>query len=178
MTSYVALLRGVNVGGNTLKMDWLRASCEELGLADVQTYLQSGNIVFSSPRAASRLIAVLKEKIDANTLRPVPIVLRSAAEMAAVVAANPFLKQRGIDVEKLHVTFLGETPGKPDSGRLDQLAGERDQYRLARREIYLYCPINYGETQLSNTAIEKVLAVTATTRNWKTVTTLLSMAST
>jgi uncharacterized protein (DUF1697 family) len=97
--------------------------------------------------------------------------------MAAVVAANPFLKQAGIDVEKLHVTFLGQVPRKPDCTRLDALAGKRDAYRLARREIYLHCPINYGETKLSNTAIEKVLAVSATTRNWKTVTTLLSMAS-
>jgi uncharacterized protein (DUF1697 family) len=173
---HVALLRGVNVGGNPLKMDWLKQTCEQIGLADVRTYLQSGNIVFSSALPASQVISLLKEKIDASTVRPVPIVVRSAAELAAVVAANPFVDQRGIDAEKLHVTFLGEAPEKRDSTRLDQLAGNRDQYHLARREIYLHCPVNYGETKLSNTAIEKVLAVSATTRNWKTVIALLAMA--
>jgi uncharacterized protein (DUF1697 family) len=170
------MLRGVNVGGNPLKMDWLRDTCEELGLREVQTYVQSGNIVFSSALAASKLVVLLKEKIDAQTVRPVPIVVRTASEMAAVVTANPFLKERGINIEKLHVTFLGEAPNRPDPIRLDKLAGRRDRYHLARRELYLYCPINYGESKLSNSAIEKVLAVSATTRNWSTVTTLLSMA--
>lgn len=175
MARYVALLRGVNVGGNPLKMDWLRAACEKLGLTEVRTHLQSGNIVFSSKLAPTKLAELLKETIDAQTVRPVPVVLRTGTELASVVAGNPFLKERGIDPGKLHVTFLDAAPAKPDSSRLDQLAGSRDQYHLIRREIYLHCPINYVETKLSNAAIEKTLGVTATTRNWKTVTTLLSM---
>jgi uncharacterized protein (DUF1697 family) len=79
-------------------------------------------------------------------------------------------------VTKLHVTFLGDAPRQPDTPKLDRLAGDRDEYHLAKREIYLHCPVNYGETKISNTAIEKALAVSATTRNWKTVTTLLAMA--
>ena len=176
MPAYVAMLRGVNVGGNPLKMAWLREQCEEIGLLEARTYLQSGNIVFSANASMAKLIGLLKERIDAATRRPVPIVLRSAAEMRAVVSANPFLKQSGIDLEKLHVTFLGAVPAKPDSARLDKLAGDRDRYHLLRREMYLYCPINYGDSKLSNTAIEKALAVTATTRNWKTVLALLGMA--
>jgi uncharacterized protein (DUF1697 family) len=78
----------------------------------------------------------------------------------------------------LHVTFLGKAvkPAKAALERLDALAGSRDQYRVAGSEIYLHCPLNYGETKLSNAAIEKVLGVGATTRNWKTVTTLHGMA--
>jgi uncharacterized protein (DUF1697 family) len=97
--------------------------------------------------------------------------------MAKIVAGNPFLKQKGIDLTKLHVTFLAEAPSKPAPGKLDVLAGTRDQYRLVKQEIYLHCPVNYGKTRLSNTAIEKALSVGATTRNWNTVTTLCAMAA-
>jgi uncharacterized protein (DUF1697 family) len=176
LTAYMAMLRGVNVGGNTLKMDWLRAACEEIGLRDVRTYVQSGNIVFTSRLGAPKLAEAIKTTVDAHTRLPVTVVIRSAADIARIVAGNPFLKQNGVDVAKLHVTFLDKTPVKPALDRLDALAGSRDQYELAGREIYLHCPLNYGETKLSNTAIEKVLGVGATTRNWKTVTTLHEMA--
>jgi uncharacterized protein (DUF1697 family) len=177
LTVYVAMLRGVNVGGNSLRMDWLRRACEDIGLQDVRTYVQSGNIVFSSRLSASKLAQRLKATIGGKTRLPVTIVIRSASEMANVIAGNPFLKQRGVDIMKLHVTFLAKAPSKLALDKLDALAGTRDEYRLARQEIYLHCPINYGETKLSNTAIEKVLSVGATTRNWKTVATLCEMAN-
>jgi uncharacterized protein (DUF1697 family) len=176
MTVYVAMLRGVNVGGNSLKMDWLRASCENLGCRNVRTYVQSGNIVFSSRASAGKLAQTLKATIDTQTRLPVTVILRNATEMERIVAGNPFLR-KDIDVAKLHVTFLGKAAVKPALDRLDALAGARDQYRFAGSEIYLNCPINYGETKLSNSAIEKVLGVGATTRNWNTVTTLHAMAA-
>lgn len=176
MPAYVAMLRGVNVGGNPLKMGWLRGACEDIGLRDVRTYLQSGNIVFSSPLGAAKLASTLKSTIDKQTRLPVPVIVRSAKEMANIVSDNLFVKRRGIDVAKLHVTFLGDVPKQPDIERLDKLAGSRDEYHLAKREIYLHCPINYGETKLSNNAIEKALGASATTRNWATVTTLAEMA--
>jgi uncharacterized protein (DUF1697 family) len=174
--AYVAMLRGINVGGNPLKMAWLRAACETVGLREVRTYLQSGNIVFQSSLAAAKLAATLKSTIDKQTRLPVPVVIRSAKEMEGIVAHNPFLKRGGIDASKLHVTFLGDMPKQIDRVRLDKLAGTRDQYFHVKREIYLHCPINYGETKLSNAAIEKALGVSATTRNWNTVTTLAEMA--
>jgi uncharacterized protein (DUF1697 family) len=176
LTAYIAMLRGVNVGGNALKMEWLRKACEDIGLRDVRTYVQSGNIVFTSAMSAPKLALMLKTTVDAQTRLPVTVVIRSVADMAKIVAGNPFPVQEGVDLAKLHVTFLDKAPVKPALDRLDALAGGRDQYRLAGREIYLHCPVNYGETKLSNTAIEKVLGVGATTRNWKTVTTLLGMA--
>jgi uncharacterized protein (DUF1697 family) len=176
LTAYIAMLRGVNVGGNALKMEWLRGACEDIGLREVRTYLQSGNIVFTSPLGAPKLAQILKTMVDAQTRLPVTVVIRSAADMAKIVSGNPFVGQRGVDVTKLHVTFFDKAPVKPARHRLDVLAGSRDQYRLAAREIYLHCPINYGETKLSNTAIEKVLGIGATTRNWKTATALQAMA--
>ena len=177
MTTHIAMLRGVNVGGNSLKMDWLRTACEDAGLKEVRTYVQSGNIIFNSGLSTTRLTHKLKALIDAQTRLPVTVVIRSAPEMAKIVAGNPFPKQKGVDAGKLHVTFLGEAPSKPALDKLDALAGTRDEYRLAKREIYLHCPVNYGQTKLSNTAIEKALAVSATTRNWNTVTTLCAMAA-
>lgn len=176
MPVYVAMLRGVNVGGNPLKMEWLRKTCAELGFGDVRTYLQSGNVVLSSRLGAEALAKRLKAAIDGKTRLPVPVIVRTAGEMEQVVAANPFLKQKGIDATKLHVTFLERPTAKPDTARLDKLAGTRDEYRLARREVYLHCPVNYGQSKLVNTALEKFLG-SATTRNWKTVTTLAAMAS-
>ena len=101
-------------------------------------------------RALPKLVSTLKGVIDAQTRLPVTVVLRSAADMERIVADNPFLKQKGIDATKLHVTFLDKAPVKPALDRLDALAGTRDQYRLAGAELYLHCPINYGETKLSN----------------------------
>jgi uncharacterized protein (DUF1697 family) len=176
LTVYVAMLRGINVGGNSLKMEWLRQACEGLGLQNVRTYVQSGNIVFSSRVSAEKLAKTLKTTIDAQTRLPVTVVVRSASEMAKIVAGNPFLKLKSVDVTKLHVTFLAKPPSKPALEKLDALAGTRDEYRWVGQEIYLHCPINYGETKLSNTAIEKLLSVGATTRNWKTVTILCEMA--
>src|SRR3982074_3385290 len=158
LTVYVAMLRGVNVGGNSLKMDWLRGACADLGMQNLRTYGQSGNIVFSSRLAAAKLAETLKATIDAQTRLPVSVVVRSAPEMAKIVAGNPFVKQNGIDLAKLHVTFLAKAPLKPALDKLDALAGTRDQYRWAKQEIYLHCPFNYGRTRLSNTAIEKALS--------------------
>jgi uncharacterized protein (DUF1697 family) len=133
LTVYVAMLRGVNVGGNSLRMDWLRQACEDIGLQNVRTYVQSGNIVFSSRLSGLKLAQTLKATIDAQTRLPVTIVIRNASEMAKIIARNPFLKQRGVDIAKLHVTFLAKAPPKPALDKLDALAGTRDEYRWQNR---------------------------------------------
>src|ERR1700676_4581973 len=112
------MLRGVNVGGNSLKMEWLRSACEDIGLRDVRSYVQSGNIAFISPLSASKLALRLKTMVDAQTRLPVTVVVRSSADMARIVAANPFMKQKGVDAAKLHVTFLDKAPVKPALDRL------------------------------------------------------------
>src|ERR1700759_248994 len=86
MTAYVAMLRGVNVGGNSLKMSWLREACEDLGLQNVQTYVQSGNIVFSSRAGSSKLEQTPKTMIDKQTRLPVTVLVRSASELADIIA--------------------------------------------------------------------------------------------
>ena len=178
MTNHIAMLRGINVSGQKLvKMERLRASLSALGLGNVQTYIQSGNIVFAAPaEPAGRLIAKIEQKILADFGFPVPVFLRTAKELEKIVKQNPFLKVSEIDPTKLHVTFLAGDPPAKSIEQLEPLAVPGERLFIMGREIYLYCPHGYGDTKLSNANIERKLSVGATTRNWKTVNTLLAMA--
>jgi uncharacterized protein (DUF1697 family) len=175
--TYVALLRGINVAGHKpVKMDPLRKAFEALGFEEVKTYVQSGNIVFNAPTQASEnLSKKIEEKILDDFGISVPVTVKTSVEVAEVIKNNPFLQEKGIDSSKLHVTFLSHAPEKTALKKLDALAKTPDQFRCSAKEVYLYCPNGYGETKLSNNALEKVLAVRATTRNWKTVNKLCEM---
>ncbi len=179
MPIYVAMLRGINVGGQKIiRMENLRASFEALGFRRVRSYVQSGNIIFEAAKASSNgLSKSIAEKILSEFGFSVPLALKSSDEMKKIVGDNPFLNERGIDHSKLHVTFLSEFPPKAALGKLDSLNAFPDQFRIKGREIYLYCPNGYGRTKLSNTAFERLLSVFATTRNWKTVNTLAKISS-
>jgi uncharacterized protein (DUF1697 family) len=177
--AYIAILRGINVAGhNPIRMKQLRDLCNLLGFQSVETYVQSGNIVFQTKMENP---SVLSKRINERLLQSsgfnAPVVVRTRGEMQSVIANNPFVKERGVDPSKLHVTFLSETPKKGSRKRLEALATSPDRFHAAPREIYLYCPNGYGRTQISNTAIEKALSVTATTRNWNTTKTLAEMVS-
>lgn len=179
MPAYVAMLRGINVTGhNSIKMELLRGLCDKLGFQKVETYVQSGNIVFQAkvenPTTVSRRIS---ESILDSFGFETPVIVRTSKEMKNVVANNPFLKEKDVDSTKLHVTFLTDVAQKSSLKTLEKLSTGQDKFYLASREIYLYCPEGYGRTKLSNNAIEKALSVTATTRNWRTTSTLLDMAS-
>ena len=177
MPTYIAMLRGVNVGGNMLKMERLREVCTGLGFANARTYVQSGNVVFETDDSASQCAASLEKKLARETRLPVTVIIRSAAEIRKVIAGNPFVSQRGIDHARLHVTFLAAAVTKDGLKRLSEVQCGADQYRHAGRDVYLHCPNGYAGTKLSNNALERVLAVRATTRNWNTVNKLHEMSS-
>lgn len=178
MPDYVAMLRGVNVTGHYVKMEQLRGLCIRLGFQKVETYVQSGNIVFEAKTGNP---ALLSKRISGSILESfgfeTPVIIRTSNEMENVVANNPFLKEKDVDSSKLHVTFLREAVPKGSMKTLEKLATSQDRFYPASREIYLYCPEGYGRTKLSNNAIEKAVSVTATTRNWRTTNTLLDMVS-
>ena len=178
MPIYVAMLRGINVSGQKIvKMERLRESLASLGFSDVKTYIQSGNVVF---KAATASTSSLEKKIAGKILEDfgfaVPVAIRTPEELGAVLKNNPLLKQPSIEEARLHVSFLSEPAPKTASEILKPLAAKSERFAVCGREIYLYCPDGYGETKLSNSAIEKKLSVQATTRNWKTVSTLFEMA--
>jgi uncharacterized protein (DUF1697 family) len=176
-TTYVCLLRGINVVGHKIiKMDQLRAAFEALGFADVKTYIQSGNVVFKAPAKASEKLAKrIGEAVLSQFGFSVPVMVKTSEEVGAVIKNNPFLKEKGIDPAKLHVTFLSHAPEKTAMKMLDVIAVGLDRFRCSGENIYLHCPNGYGETKLSNNAFEKVLSVRATTRNWNTVNKLHEM---
>ena len=179
MLAHIALLRGINVGGQKIvRMERLRASCAALGFRNVETYLQSGNVVFQAGRRPlSMLAAQIGDAIRRDFGFAVSVVVKTSGEMADVIARNPFLRERGIDVSKLHVTFLSAPVPRRALKNLEGLSRQSDRFYVGRREVYLYCPEGYGRTKFSNAALEKALSVRGTTRNWRTVTALSEIGS-
>lgn len=169
METFVALLRGVNVGQNTLKMERLRELWSELGLKNVTTYVQSGNVVFDAEGSPSSWSSAIELRLAGETRLPAAVFVRTVPELKNIIARNPFLKEEGIDPSKLHVTFLASAAGQGALKKLSAVNAGADRFRLSGKEVYLYCPNGYGRTKLSNNALERVLSVRATTRNWNTV---------
>ena len=176
MTSFVALLRGVNVGGKVAKMETVRASFEALGLEKVRTYVQSGNVLFA---AKSGTEAALAKKIAARLAKdvgfPIAVQVFSAADLARVAEQNPFVKEKGIDSKRLHVTFLDGPAPAAGLEKMRSYAAAHERFVCRGTNIYLSCPDGYGRSKLNNNAFERVLKVGATTRNWNTVTTLVRL---
>ena len=180
MDTFVALLRGINVGGrNKLPMADLRAVVTGLGYGDVATYVQSGNVVCTgdgdAPTLAVRLAAALADRRGLT----VPVVARTAGQWQAMVRANP-LAAREDDPKLLHVALLS---GVPDPDRVAALEAEAARFAPERvvvlgADAYLHCPGGYADTPLQNAFLERRLDRTATTRNWRTVTTLAGMLGT
>jgi len=172
------MLRGINVSGHKMiKMEALRGSFEALGFRNVQTYVQSGNVIFEAGLAGiGGLPLIIGKRILRDFGFPVPVLLKTSEELQRIVHDNPFLKQKGIDESKLHVTFLSATAPKSAGEDLKPLAVKPERFNVCGREIYLYCPNGYGRTKLSTNAIEKKLGLEATTRNWKTMNALVALA--
>jgi uncharacterized protein (DUF1697 family) len=173
MTKYVALLRGINVAGaNKIKMNDLRQLFTGLGYTEVQTYLQSGNVVFAGPdEDPARLAKGIETAIVDELGLTVTVLLRNRQDLERVLASNPYLN-RDENLARLPVTFLAELPAPARAAELRVPAGETAVFTLVDREVYLHCPDGYGRTKLNNAFIERKLGVAATTRNWKSVTAL------
>ena len=173
MGAYVAMLRGVNVGGkNKIKMPDLQALFVALGHQDVVTYIQSGNVVFKGPAAQA---SAIEKRIKRDLGLDIAVVLRTKAELAKVIAANPFVRA-GADLAKLHVTFLAEKADADLVYRLERHCSPTEEFDVRGREVYLHCPDGLGRTKLTNAFQVRRPEITATTRNWNTVNKLLELA--
>ena len=176
MTAYVGLLRGVNVGGrNKLPMVMLRSTATGCGFSEVQTYIQSGNVVFTSRLGAAKVIAKLHDAILTECGIDTRVVLRTAADLAAIVKKNPFLAQ-GVDEKLLHVSFLYDESA-PTLDAVDAAVYAPDEIALAGTHAYVYVPNGLGRSKLANESMLRKLGLMGTTRNWRTVTTLAEMAA-
>ncbi len=168
MTIFLSILRGINVSGHKqIKMTDLKILYENLGFKNITTYIQSGNVIFENATAKG-ISERIEKNIEAKYGFNVPIIIRSIDEMKEVINRNPFLKEKNIELEKLHITYLEKDPMQENLDKLKDLNYDPDRFYISGKEIYLYCPNGYGNTKLNNTFFENKLKVKATTRNWKT----------
>ena len=176
MPTYVALLRGINLGShNKVPMAGLRALVEGLGYHDVSTYIQSGNVVLTSTDGAAKVGAALQKAIAREFGFDVAVVVRSRPQLKKVVDGNPFVKKARAD-GNLHVVFLAR---KPKADKVKALTGADwgdDEVAVKGTEAYLHLPNGYGRAKLNNMLVEKKLGVAGTARNWRTTTKLLELA--
>ena len=168
MTRYVALLRAVNVGGTgALPMAKLKAMCVEAGFGRVETYIASGNVVFDSKAAASRVKSELESRLQVYAKKPVAVLVRTADEMASVLEANPFAR---MEPKYTYVVFLD---ARPPRDALDHAAGVNgEEMALGKREIFIHYPTGMGRSRLRIPA-----AKTGTARNLNTVAKLAELAA-
>jgi uncharacterized protein (DUF1697 family) len=175
---YVALLRSVNVAGHgRVAMDELRASFDALGYTDVTTYIQTGNVLFSTGSKSEAGIADAIEQRLAEDFGDSPAVLiRSVAELRRIGASSPYAKA-GADKARHHVTFLATVPSKAALDALQLPPSGHDELVVDGKEIYVHTPEGYAGTKYTGTFLERRLGVVSTTRNWNTVTKLCDLAA-
>jgi len=178
MPAIIAMLRGVNVGGhNLISMPALRALCGSLGLENIQTYVQSGNVVFmSGERNLEALTKRIEAALDKACGSRITVMLRTSAEMRTVIAQNPFAKRSKVEPNKLLVTFLAKAISPEAQWQLETIKAGSEEVKARAREVYVYYPDGMGRSKLP-AAMERVLKKTGTARNWNSVTKLLEMAA-
>jgi uncharacterized protein (DUF1697 family) len=171
MTTYVALLRGINVSGQkAIRMQQLQESLAQLGLKRIQTYLQSGNIVFQTRQSDA---AALARKIQSTILQDfghdVAVLVLSAQQIDNVASSNPLWPRSGGDGRFFHGTFLFDSIPPNNFAKLTLPAAGDERAVLVGNVVLLHCPNGYGKSKLNNSFFERKLGVSATTRNWSTV---------
>lgn len=167
---WLALLRGINVGGhNKVPMAELRTMFEGLGYTDVVTYIQTGNVWFSAPHVEA---AALEAALAIAFGFPIPALVFPQPEFDAIAIGNPFAREPGLESAHLHVTFLSQIPSDAAMQALAAVPASRERFILAGRALYLHFPDGYGRAKLENNFLGRTLGVVTTTRNWKTVSAL------
>jgi uncharacterized protein (DUF1697 family) len=179
MPVFIAMLRGINIGPHKrMKMEKLRASCQALGFDKVQTFIQSGNVVFQAAQMSS---PVVSKKLEARIVTDfgfsADVIARTQDEMKKIVKNNPFLKDPSLDPAKFHVVFLSEKPQAAALKRLETLTLAPDKLRHSGKEIYFYFPNGVSGSSVWKHPLDRVLSVTSTMRNWNTVNSLYEMAA-
>jgi uncharacterized protein (DUF1697 family) len=179
VTAFVALLRGVNVAGRKRTgMEELRKSFDALGLTNVVTYLQSGNVVFSSTQEDSHGLAdALEARIAQDFGHEVNVLVLPAKEFDEIVRANPLSPRAKQAGQLYHATFLFRHVPETLFAELQLPLQDGERAALVGRVVYLYCPNGYGKSGLNNAYFEKALGARATTRNWRTVRALQALCA-
>jgi uncharacterized protein (DUF1697 family) len=173
VNAYVALFRGINVGGkNILPMKDLVGILEGMGCEKVKTYVQSGNAVFRAKENQTKKIAeeISSKILESHGFKP-KVLLIEATELENAVKNNPFKTTEG---KTLHLFFLESTPVEPNLDELEDVKSNTEEFKLGKNIFYLYAPDGIGRSKLA-AKVEKVLGVPVTARNWNTVSKLFAM---
>lgn len=178
METYITILRGINVSGQKLlKMEALRKIFTDLKFENVRTYIQSGNVIYTSQTTNINFLNEQISKAIENTFGfHVPIITLTRNELKTAIRLNPFLKDETFEHSYFHITFLANTPTSESIETIKKLNFNEDKIEINGKVIYLYCPDGYGNSKLTNAFLEKKLNTIATTRNWKTTNELLKIA--
>ncbi|HZK85352.1 MAG TPA: DUF1697 domain-containing protein [Desulfosporosinus sp.] len=180
MTIYIALLRGINVGGkNIIKMAELKRILETIGLQELQTYIQSGNVLFKSDECEESLRKKIEHQIRENFGFSVPVVLRTSTELERIISSCPFSEQEvseaeSSEAESQYISLLTHAPLPENIELLNAYRSESDEYRIVGREVFLLFHHSIRNSRLANNL--KKLDVPSTVRNWKTINKLAALA--
>ena len=167
--TFIALLRGINVSGQKqIKMANLKILFEKAGFTNVQTYIQSGNVIFNSKNSDIKTIKIkIEKKIKEIYKFDVEVFIITNSKLKSVLQKNPFIKKKK-EIERLYITFLSEKPISLNISKLNEINYSPEEFVIDDDVIYLYFPNGYGKAKLNNNFFENKLKVMATTRNWKT----------
>ncbi|WP_430817441.1 DUF1697 domain-containing protein [Carboxylicivirga sp. RSCT41] len=169
MNKKVAILRGINVGGKRkVLMNDLKLLCRKIGWMHVETYIQSGNVIFDSDHSNAQLEEGLEQAIEEQYGFDVPVIVRSSSEIKALIDKNPFY-DKDVDIIKLHLTFLKDSPTNECIEKAKACVHDQDQFEVVDKNVFIRCEGKYHQSRLTNAFFEKNLKLGATTRNWKTV---------
>lgn len=176
MARFVALLRGINVTGtNKIPMADLRGHCAGLGWEEVETYIQSGNVVFAPKGTAARLEAALEEEIEARFGLKIPVVVRSAAEWPKLVAGNPFPEAAEKEPNRLMLLLSKKPPAPAAAEAIQERAKAGERVTRAGDALWIHFPAGAGTSKLSPSLIDRLVGSPATSRNYRTLLKLQEM---
>jgi uncharacterized protein (DUF1697 family) len=175
---YIALLRGINVSGhNSIKMAELKGLFESLEFKSVKTYVQSGNVIFDYEKTDCMILTdQIEKKINEVFGFFIKTFILTVDDLENIVKKNSIAGEPNIEIDKLHITLLTDTPEINKVSSLDLKKDENEKFLIIERYVFLYCPNGYGRTKLNNTMFERKFKTTCTTRNWKTINYLLEIS--
>jgi uncharacterized protein (DUF1697 family) len=178
--TYIALLRGINVGGkNMIPMAVLKKHFEQHGFSSVSTYQQSGNVVFQSDYANEKEIEYfLKKSINEAYSLQIEVIVKYASVLSEIILHNPFENQIKLEGDKTGVAFLSEVPSAESILKIQQFDCQTDEYFFFHDYFYIYCPNGFGRARLTNAVLESKLKLKSTIRNWKTIHALAKISKT
>lgn len=179
MPEFISMIRGINVSGQKLiKMTELQKMFEVLKFKNVQTYIQSGNVLFDDKNKNTTMLAKkIEKKIHEHFGFDVAVLIMTTAQLKSVIDKNPFIKRKGMDEGKLYVTFLSGIPDSSLKNKMTEVDFSPEEFIIDNSIVYLYVPNGLGKAKLNNNYFESKLKVKGTTRNWNTINVLYELSA-